>query len=161
MKPESITVSLEMAKKLQESGWMANPTIFSWGKTMEGEWTILKPGTEWFLTGFEHYCEGIMEGKPIELKDHLAAPTAEEILRELPPHRIDAKKNGDVVGYDLYCKQCFGVDAMEGRWKVWYFRFRDGCELAPLGMPQYADTLANAAAEMWIYLKENNLLKDA
>lgn len=69
------------------------------------------------------------------------APTAEEILRRLPnnfegiPLRIQYEKDGSIL--------------------VGYAYSKDGTQ------PMYRgdrDSLANAAAAMWCYLKENNLL---
>ena len=138
---QQITVSLEVAKRLAKAGWPQDECIFRWHETVTG--SVLYPEGE----------------EPYPGTENLASPTAEEILRRLPAHLIDRKKNGDVVGYDLHCQKLSGMEIVAGaNWKLWYFRVRDGIEVAPLGNFSYGDTLANASASMFCFLKENNLL---
>ena len=126
MTPE-ITVDLETAEKLKEAGWGQESVFMFYGK--------------------QPYCETcgrdidpkfrLMKnlGKKTEL-EKISAPTAEEILRELP----------DYITYKH----------IEGKWEV----IMDVSQI-PNGKKDIwfdDESLSNAAAKMYIYLKENNLL---
>ena len=137
--PESIVTSLDWSRKLKGAGF--NPWPLH-------EWFVGPVGPPLVI---ESQYNGDTRSYP--------APTAEEILRRLPPFIIDGKRNGDTVTYDLHVQAVSGMEAMSGaKWKLWYFRVRDGIELAPLGNYSYADSLANAAAAMYCYLAEQKLL---
>ncbi len=124
----NITVSLEWAKKLKEAGWPQGKGYFY--RVVDKTWyqEECEPRRRWVAKGYQFY----------------SLPTAEEILRELPQ---------TMDGYRLTIYPIWDV----GAWCVTY--------LAPDHTPHealeidYVDkSLANAAAEMWIYLKKNNLL---
>lgn len=139
---ESITVSLKKARELKEAGYPQRISIFHWWKRIGHE--------EYEELGMNIMLDG---GSP-----YIAAPTAEEILRRLPtmieyqggtfllfifPHWADAPKW--MMGYER---------SIESAQKT-------GSTLWIHGKGAYhatGDTLANAAAAMWIYLKKNNLL---
>jgi len=125
----NITVSLEMAKKLKEAGWK---------KETELKWYInrLFPAHLRFRNEVQR-----------EIDDTFLAyaPTAEEILRELPDHLL---KNG--------IKRRITIDISDNRvdknkYGIFY---GSGGELYTV----YGDTLANAAAQMYCHLSTNNLL---
>jgi len=133
-----ITVSLETAKSLRDAGWKQDNADFDWVISSQSY-------------GGESYGEEVLRARKISSgrpRKHstlpTSAPTAEQILRELPQ---------TMDGYRLTIYPIWDV----GAWCVTY--------LAPDHTPHealeidYVDkSLANAAAEMWIYLKENNLL---
>ncbi len=78
---------------------------------------------------------------------YLWMPTAEEILRELPDHFVTNRT-----------KRRLTIDLSDNRieeeqWAIFYGSHGELYEL-------YGFNLANAAASMWIYLKNNNLLSD-
>ncbi len=128
MTPESITVSLEWAKKLKEAGWPQDEqTVNHWRRK----------GEIYSVGGFTTWC--------------LAAPTAEEILRRLPDYIgteyvlvtvRDHPENKWSVNYIRISEK--GVNYHPDH----EFRAR----------PCDGDSLANAAAAMWCYLAENKLL---
>ena len=131
----AITVSLEWAKKLKEAGW-EKPCMFalvSWeAKTL---------------------------GAKVELRSELSGrfkilvedPTAEEVLIELPPV-IEKKTAGGIAMDNLRICQC------EEGWHVYYKNGSRNSKRHKTRISIKLDTLANASAKMWIYLKENNLL---
>lgn len=83
--------------------------------------------------------EPIVVGLKRPKDDEIAAPTAEEILRRLP---------GKITG-PLYLDVQF-----KGEPRKWRVAF---CGSQSIYL-ELEDSLANAAAQMWIYLKENNFL---
>lgn len=142
--PESITVSLDTAKKLKEAGWQ-HETYFDWYFNGTGANRVVRHPSPDELRTSEFHLE-------------CPAPTAEEILRRLPPNLIRSTEK-DTVTYALTIKALFGIEQINGdNWQIMYYRVRDGIEMAPYSPVLFADTLANAAAACWIYLKENNLL---
>jgi len=116
-----ITVSLEMAKKLEEAGWEQKSCHFVWvGEQIVGIQSA-------HYTGSSGY----------------SAPTAEEVLRELPA-TLEWKNDSDKIArihFEMY-PDSFQV-GYSPQWEKEWFR------------PKSADTLANAAAAMWIHLKDN------
>ena len=133
MNPESITTSLKWAKKLRDAGW-EHETAISYAHDGRG-WLQIYPGKEWYIKGNRHMCAGIFAGEPTEFTEVIPSPTAEEILRELP-----------------YGIQIFRSKAENGEFRV-DFRGEDGYHSVSQML-----SLVNAAAAMWIYLKENDLL---
>ena len=135
-----ITVSLEWAKKLKEAGWFQENSVHHW----------IYGGIRWEIERIEIWetIEGEWgSGRKIENLQIFSAPTAEEILRRLPKciSAETASQEGGVL--DIYPN--------DGCWNLAYrndegFAVRDAAALYP--------SLANAAAAMWIYLKEHNLL---
>lgn len=143
--PESITVSLEMAKKLKASGWpqkdyfLCSCCCFAQVEFIEPE-----PDTGWWRCS-ECWLED----------DGISCPTADEILRRLPgiiltmesPCVLEAHFYPTLapphvtVGY-------MAAGLNETGWRTWKGKML--CE--------EADTLANAAAAMTCYLADNNLL---
>ncbi len=130
--PESICVSLEMAKRLKEAGWQQNPYIF--------EWQIYNFGSKDHIDLVCYHSEEFkMKGakssayKKIEF---YSAPTAEEILRKLPEIIEESRLNCIVV------------------LKGWCVSYAD-----PLKAFSFEDeSLANAAAACYCYLAEHDLL---
>lgn len=113
MTPESIVVSLDYAKRLKEAGWpQYRGEVFGWFEDASGDWSV---------------C--VVESFPED--DHIAAPTAEEILRRLP---------SAVISFLPFEKSPWMVMVNEAG--------HDVCET----------TLANAAAACYCYLAENKLL---
>jgi hypothetical protein len=139
----AITASLKWAKKLREAGWAQEASCFYW---------------------FEHWQMGIDENGEQVVEPHLletvllpnsggslhhhawAAPTAEEILRRLP----------DILEerFSLIIFRDYNREEKKQEWCLMY-------EHIPNRMPLYsesADTLANAASAMYVFLSKNNLL---
>lgn len=112
-----ITVSLEMAKKLKEAGWIWDDAQFFWStKTLESKvWE----------------CPHRSQYSLISNQTDIAAPTAEEILRELPIGSLAQMEEKE-----------------RKRWTV------SSPNIHGLPFP----SLADSAASHWIHLKENNLL---
>ena len=124
MKIESIVVSLDTAKKLKAAGW-DKPTAFYWSD----------------LTGIGNLLDArYMGGKPFE--SDMPAPTAEEILRELPQY----VKHTRLFIFPFAKPRCWAMvygSAGLGKRFVEYRR----------------DSLAEAAAQMWLWCKKNNYLE--
>lgn len=126
--PQSICVSLDMAKKLKEAGWEQAGGWFWYERHDENEWSL---------------CDGHdCSGEPDE--DLICAPTAEEILRELPSV-IEYRAQVDGILKKRVLKI---IPTSTNEWDISYESI----------MNQVNPSLAGAAASIWIYLKENSLL---
>ena len=135
--PESIVISLEWAKKLKETGW---PQTYSQGAIEECHfgYYLLDRGQE-----TEHFECSWMWHNWIKHGEAYAAPTAEEILRRLP-RAINVSRITPNRG------------SLQFRWGVkWIQIGNTGVEHLEVG-----DTLANAAAAMYVYLSEHGLLPE-
>ena len=136
--PQSITVSLEWAKKLKEAGWPQvtpqNPaSLFYWAHFIGLEEPALVYASKVEMIRFD------------EFEILLSAPTADEILRRLPNDlTLKNEKEG--------AKSCpLRIGKFEKRWDVRYF-------LRGTNFLFLDDSLADACAEMWCYLSANKLL---
>lgn len=132
--PESIVVSLDLAKQLKEAGWPQEDSVLYWNADItHGEAVRVSLGIK----------------RKSMYEENIAAPTCEEVLRRLPPAlelegkccTIDCTKEIHISG---------GID--KGKWLVGY----EDC--VDYSYYQIADTLVNAAAQMWLYLQSHNLL---
>lgn len=126
---ESVVVSQYWAKQMNEAGWPHEPTYFFWTKSTRKDsfWRCLP------IVGAKRLANNQIRCK----REIIAAPTAEEILRELP---------ANIDGY-LKIEMC---DDKSGYRMKYQNKTNYGiCE----------DTLANAAAAMWCYLAKKNLLQ--
>ena len=175
------TVSLETAKALKEAGWKQYQSSAYWiikGARVEdgyNKWSeeniecdelvvigeaIIEEGNVGFSNapdnqhrtfpaiGIGEYGDDNYIHIPIE--DICAAPTADEILDELPGYLyndfdslmwLDIRKNDN--GYLVhYYDSEYGKSGFITGEKIYFEE----------------ETLADAAAQMWIYIKENNLL---
>ena len=120
-----------MAKKLKEAGWPQGRPEFVWEVFKE------EIGREPYL---HHYLSGSFTNN----KNRIAwfhAPTAEEILRRLPD-RIE--------------KRLLNVSKYEGN--EWVVSFFDPADKYRPETYFNSPSLANAAAAMWVYLRENDLI---
>lgn len=143
--PQDIVVSLKMAETLNEFGWPQDKSCFWYcGIYSNTPWLIYIPKG---INEIGTYSKMRREGEMI------AAPTAEEVLRRLP-------RTIEPEGRTLYLTCEFPADPISwgGSAYVGYsYQSRvpsiDGC------FPRsYADTVANAAAEVYVFLSQNNLL---
>jgi hypothetical protein len=135
---KDITTSLAVSKKLRENGWEQEECSHYWGQAELPKRKWSEDGTVRNLTqeeaeDFSYFCfHHNEENTPYVDEAHKwAAPTASEVLRELP---VETNKK-DRTRFPR-------VSAVE--------EWEDG---------KY-DSLANAAAEMWIYLRSNGLLDE-
>lgn len=127
-KPSAITVSRDMANRMWDLKFPIDPMpIFFWVQPGDAEAKRHDYWTVRTMEGMGH--DGIF----------LPAWTAEEILRRLP---------SDMGDYNYL--QCMPT---EGGWMVGYW----DCPSDPNPYEFTADTLADAAAAAWCYLKEHNL----
>jgi hypothetical protein len=144
----TITVSLEWAERLKDAGWSHGTTYHAWRLN----------GCTSDPTLVQYDRGGFIPGKDYESTiGFIDAPTAEEILRKLPGH---VKFNKDEPEYILYCRALNnpkGHKYLTAQWSVYY-------EILLNGIPHRGgkcigeSTLADAAANMYCYLSENNLL---
>jgi hypothetical protein len=127
--PESLVTSLALSKELKEAGWEQDNLFIYVQKQPEKK------------SDTEHWDIWRRNTTQVEnVFDWLSAPTAEEILRILPD--IIDERAGLLVYRD------------RGDWCVAY-------EWIPNGgfrNLEVENSLANAAAQCWLYLKKNNLL---
>jgi hypothetical protein len=154
--PESIVTSLDWSKKLKEAGWPQDVCHFKYCG-----------GHTWFHDDQENGkfepCEydGVLESDEycpraeLTCEFTLAAPTAEEVLRRLPPIVRARHEGGDEIGcpemkwYPTLIPAHFTVGYMGDKHWITHGEkmlfFEDA-------------SLANAAAQMYIHLSQNNLL---
>jgi len=146
--PQSITVSLEWARKLKEAGYSQDGCTF---------YVDRKSG---LVSLGDPHREG--ESLTLWLERFIACPVAEEILRRLP--------NALLIAHGRHAD--FAITKTSHDWTVRYFapmeelsdfdRTEDirARKAAYFGFDkkEIADTLANAAAAMYCYLSFSNLL---
>lgn len=132
----SLTVTLKTAQELKKWGFKQETEFYYIQMTKNGEWTL------------HHKDHGVVETHYPEFA--IAASTAEEVLRELP-HKIG--KNEDysptliVTSFD---------DDKESilRWKVAYVENEEEGSVIHV----WENSLSDAAALMFIYLKKEGLI---
>lgn len=156
----SITVSLEMAKKLKEAVWEQEDSTFYWASgKRHAEWVCVYDGhCDKAITNnagygeppWTYYLSDIDGGNEYSNDDKIvekyAAPTAEEILRNLP-YSISWKDDSDNIAVLFISK--FPSSYRVGYSPQWT---KDAWSTPD------SESLADAAAACWCYLKENNLL---
>ena len=133
--PSTITVSLEWAKKLKEAGWPQSEPLHYWHRNV-GQWYV-------YAKDFSEHDFNMVDGA--NFPADVAAPTAEEILRRLPYEIMDEGEAFELVI----------APRRHGGWNVFYTHENGENRCAAL---EKEDSLANAAAAMWVYLKEHDLL---
>ena len=137
-----ITTDLEISKQLKESGYPQD-SLFYKHSAYDGN-GLEKTSTRDIL--LQH-----------ELKEEIwnywiSAPTAEELLNELPKY---------INNYEW--ELTISVNN-QNEFIVYYSKINDNGDEEKMYCSGYAITmdkdLKNALAKMWIYLKENNLLEE-
>jgi len=138
------TVSLELAKQLKEAGF-PQETAFSWVKPKEAMEYVL-------------WHERQLTSDEVKDWDDIAAPTAEEILDELPwkIEKIWKAPNGNEIK-DWYLEiYKHDFDKKIGNSDKWNIVYSEG----QVNWIHLSDqSLAEAAGKMYIYLKKQGLLK--
>ena len=126
---KTLCVSLETAKALRARGW-TKPTAFYWDSE---ERDILVMG----------------EGSALVWDNDVFMPTAEEVLRELPPFIDAIKFDGKRERMERFNLLCRAEEVM-------YQCLRP---LLCLWAVERIGRLSEAAAQMWIWCVENNYIK--
>lgn len=128
------TVSLELSKQLKEAGY-PQESYFYWEKwvTEEEGYSLL------------HYIS-ITEWNEDDKNRMFTSPTADEILDQLP---ISVKTNEIHFFIKLYKSGIY--------WIISYLQ-KDLTEVYKNLYQTSSESIADAAAKMWLYLKKNNLL---
>jgi len=123
---DELVVSLDTAKKLKAAGWI-KPTAHCWSMSniSNGEYRV--------------YVSA-------HLANDINAPTAEEILVELPIQRID---DGDTP-LELAISRCR---------TYWYVAYLVSEEVAPYETEFHDVSLSEAAAQMWLWCKKEGYIK--
>lgn len=134
------TVSIERARALKEAGWKQNDCSHYWVEIVVPRLKREEPSREWKLLTQRESNEALF--KFTEQK--IAAPTAEEVLRELPVDVI-------IDGYEYRIEMLKRHGVSNDKYYVNYRYYTKVYEFME-------DTLADATTSAWIYLKENNLL---
>lgn len=119
------TVSLELSKQLKEAGYPQKDSDFTWS------------GDKLFPAV-----------KGVEFTEDTAAPTADEILDQLPSTIEEVEIDGDNYGM---CELAIWKE--EKDYSVNYLDEDSYPELQ-----ETEDVLADAAAKMWLYLKKQKLV---
>lgn len=133
------TVSLELARQLKEAGYPQEEQLFYWTNSFNHTQYGLTHAVAIGSDGFNCYPE--WELSDVMVTEGFASPTADEILDQLPEiingyKAIEIGKYADkyVIRYQLIDNSLLGI------------RFDD-------------EFLVDAAAQCWLYLKKENLLK--
>lgn len=116
---KSLCVSLETAKALKVAGWTKD-TCLAYGKNGE----MLEPPFGWSA----------------DMDLAFPAPTAEEVLRELPRGFFVTKEINDI-------------------WRIFYNEWEDGFGNDVPDPTQTNESLSEAAAQMWLWCVENGYIK--
>lgn len=135
------TVSIELAKQLKDKEFPQENSYFYWTFWSSKE----KPKPKNILMNKEEIKHGT--NISINIKK-IAAPIAEEILDQLPWSFRPKEDNMHEI-------EIFKT----GKWSINYRNRVDGFSMLLEGDERIFETiLADAAAQMWLYLKKNNLL---
>lgn len=131
--PESIVVDLEHAKMLKEAGWPQDEALLWWASKMHPD-----PYDESIVWELSNDSNPIGTHDWCKQAGTFAAPTAQEIetiiLKELPHISITISRMGEMVCLEPLENRKYTGHVFKGT------------------------NHANAASEMWCYLKKNNLL---
>lgn len=132
--PSAITVSLEWAKRLKEAGWPQEESLsWHWTYRASGGYGGLKHGRFWrnkYLARGEAHKD---------CYPAFAAPTAEEILRELPDNMVEVNDKWYLL--NIAHRYCSLTD-------------EDDEPLVEFS----GDTLVDSLAAMYCYLANHSLL---
>jgi hypothetical protein len=139
MTPQNIVTNLELSKKLKESGFPQDGSVFYW---------ICNPDTDKYVLVYQPNVD-------IKAWRGFAAPTASEIGEKLPAKIINpSTRNLDNLYFNFAHKGNDSKQDVRTGYTVEYH--------TPFSYPLIritSDTEANARAKMWLYLKKHNLLK--
>jgi hypothetical protein len=127
---KTLCVSLETAKALKTKGWN-KPTEFGWFK-----WAYHEHDLGYFNT------IAVAEKLGWEGWECLFAPTAEEVLRELP-YKLNGKEYGEFLYIELWATG------------VWQIQYRVSAR--PIKTTSNK-SLSEAAAQMWIWCVDNHYI---
>jgi|SRR5882672_5573428 len=131
------TVTAQLAAKMNNAGWQPKKSTFWWVR---------------HDSDFKLYYEG--QDIPLPLKEIYAAPTAEETLERLPS---EIQKDGHYYSISISKTKInhFWIDyRYYSKYRIFHLKPSD------LKADYGIFSLAEAAGKMYIYLKENNLLKE-
>jgi hypothetical protein len=125
-------VSLDLAKNLKKLGFR-NDTI------------SIYSGTTLIENNMENYTE--------HAQQYLyPAPLATELLEELP-RKLELRKEG------FHAEFCLDMGTETSQFIKWFVGYVDEEQYSSSQVPEiFDDSMTNALAKLWIYLKENNLL---
>lgn len=132
------TVSLELSKKLKQNGYPQEDSHRYWHTNKHGHTPVI--------------CKYSINHFAITDVEIYASPTADELL-DLLPRKIE--KDGKTYYWEL--------QPLEYEYSIWYLDRWRGIEKGivftiPNGRYLKADAVADAAAKMWLYLKDSDLL---
>lgn len=144
MDAESIVVSIGLAKKLRDSGWPQNDSVFAWGRVHYGK--VREPMYGKVIGEDIAIVMLLKEAKKDKWREYVAAPTAEEILKQIPYFDLSCS----LVDTDKPHYSIIVTNAM--------YTLPDRNKAKGISGPP---PISDIAAHMWIYLKENNLLPHA
>jgi len=137
MELKDISCDKDISIELKEKGFKQE-SLFAWVP-------FYNTNTDIGKKGFAHRWELMSHS---DCKNIISAPTAEEILKELPKRFIYKSKT-----------MCYlRLDCSHEEYRIQYYYFEDNLEYA-LCLHKQDKKLCNALAKIWIYLKDNNLLE--
>jgi len=131
------TVNLELSKELKAAGYPQNISKFMWQVVQIDE----KYTPEVFFLESEE--------STARYSTFYASPTADETLDQLP---MTIQPNNRGIGH----LEINRYNQTKGFWGLWYKQGSGEIIGDSIG----GESLADAAAKMWLYLKKENLLED-
>ena len=139
MKIEKQVVSLDLCKKLKEAGYPQDDSYYAWIRPLEPYRTLMKVEHE--LRGYNDMTWGSMPQR--ELSEYwVSAPTVSELGEKLPSELNTDKQEG----LEIHRSRCEWIVAYRIQGSTWRISKCDD------------NSLADAMAEMWLYLKDKELL---
>ena len=131
---EQQIVSLELSKQLKEAGY-EQEGIWWWNidTAYKNPRIVVEPTGKWAEFNIIKHC--------------IVAPTVAELGKRLP---VEIEKDLDYYRLDIEKENKY--------WRIRYYYYTRDYGDEVLHTVE-ADTLANAMAEMWLYLKERGLIK--
>lgn len=131
--------SFILSKQLRESSYPQDNSYFYWAQSMTKE---SYPKEHWYLI----YRENGLNPSAIEKGQLIASPTADEILDKLPVRFEQYDRPKIYKDYQLHIiKRFFEKD--------WLIKYEAGD--SRILQYVYDESLANAAAKMFLFLKQN------
>lgn len=145
------TVNLELSKQLKEAGYPQESAEHEycgghvWYHDDQIEGKFEECGST-DLLGKDQYCNK----EELTCEYFIASPTADEILDKLPEHVGEILKKGSGG---------LTISKYKDEYAVWYCSAKDRTSLFGPTLTHFG-TLADAAAQMWLYLKKEGLLEE-
>ena len=158
MKLESQVVSRDWSEKLKKAGY-PQEGIWWWVEDSGGDILPalkIRTGNMYLQHRYEYHYRNLRNKSLYKAKSAIVAPTSDEVLERLP-YTLENGWSIKMYRFEKYRRQEETKEKVVFTKKIkWRVMYVDNSE-HPHELKDDV-TLANAAAKMWIYLKEKGLL---